>query len=174
MAPLPYSTSVFPPSTTVSSVVAPTLRVVTFISLMISLIILTTNTATLYINLENIKLRFNDVYAYRYMLATIVFGIAYTLLQTAFTIFQVSMGKRLGGDGLYQFDFFGDKVMSYILATGAAAGFGVTIDLKPFFLGSSINHFFNKASVAASLLLIVFLFTAVSSVFLSIALPKKG
>lgn len=49
------------------------------------------------------------------MLATIVIGMAYTLLQTAFTIFELNTGNRLGGNGLggnglYYFDFYGDKV----------------------------------------------------------------
>ncbi|KAA8539450.1 hypothetical protein F0562_026142 [Nyssa sinensis] len=162
-----------PPATVVSPVITLLLRLLTFIFLMISLVILTTNTATLFVNLAEVKLRFNDVYAYRYMVAVIVLGIAYTLLQTAFAIFQVSMGKRLGGDGLYQFDFYGDKVMSYILATGAAAGFGATIDLKSVFSGGGVDQFFNKASAASSLLLLGFLSTAISSVFSSLALPKR-
>ena len=45
------------------------------------------------------------------MVFTLVVGFAYTLLQIAFTIYQVCMGRRLSsGDGLYQFDFYGDKV----------------------------------------------------------------
>lgn len=65
--------------------------------------------------------------------------------------------------------------MSYILATGTGAAFGATLDLKEVFseLGSNYNKFFNKGSAAASFILFAFLFTAVSSVFSSLALPKK-
>ncbi|KAL7253143.1 hypothetical protein ACSBR1_007631 [Camellia fascicularis] len=165
-----------PHSTVVSPAVTLLLRVLTFVFLLISLIILTTNTATLSISFSTFKIRFNDVYAYRYMLATIVIGIAYTLLQTVFTIYQLSTGNRLGGDRLFQFDFYADKVMSYILATGAAAGFGATIDLKSVFEGtsSSFDQFFNKGKAAASLLLLGFLCAAVLSIFSSLALPKRG
>lgn len=48
------------------------------------------------------------------MLSTAVLGIAYTLIQSAFAIFHVSMGNRIGGDGLVQIEFYGDKVGRYI------------------------------------------------------------
>lgn len=45
------------------------------------------------------------------MLATIIIGFAYNLLQMAFSIFTVVSGNRvLSGDGGYLFDFFADKV----------------------------------------------------------------
>ncbi|KAM7499262.1 hypothetical protein LguiA_023676 [Lonicera macranthoides] len=165
-----------PPTTVVSPVVALLVRVLTFACLLISIVILTTNTATLTLNFAEIKLRFKDIYAYRYMVASIVFGIVYTLLQIAFTIYQVSTGNRLGGDGIYLFDFYGDKLISYVLATGTGAGFGVTKDLKAGFAGtsSSIDEFFNKGYAAASILLFAFLFSAVSSIFSSLSLPKRS
>ncbi|XP_034704239.1 CASP-like protein 4D1 [Vitis riparia] len=155
-----------------SPVAALVLRILTLISISISFIVLITNTTTLSSDYGKVKLHFKDVYSYRYMVFTLVVGFAYTLLQIAFTIYQVCMGKRLSsGDGLYQFDFYGDKVVSYVLATGVGAAFGATIDLKE--ASSGANKFFNKGSAAASLLLLAFLFTAVSSVFSSLALPKK-
>lgn len=63
------------------------------------------------------------------------------------------------------------QVISYVLATGVGAAFGATIDLKEASAGA--NKFFNQGSAAASLLLLAFMFTAVSSVFSSLALPKK-
>ncbi|KAJ9160108.1 hypothetical protein P3X46_025539 [Hevea brasiliensis] len=107
------------------------LRVLTFIFLLASLIILTTNTATLEVDLVEVKVHFKDVYAYRYMVAAIVIGFAYTILQMAFTLYHVATGNRaMSDDGSLVFDFYGDKVISYVLATGAAAGFGVTKDMK--------------------------------------------
>lgn len=65
------------------------------------------------------------------------------------------------------------QVISYLLGTGAAAGFGLTVDAKQDLKLDSIeNDFFDKANVASSLLLIGFLLSAVSSVFSSYNLPK--
>ncbi|XP_034703558.1 CASP-like protein 4D1 [Vitis riparia] len=166
-----------PSSSTPSPVISLVLRLLTLISILISLIILTTNSATIVVNSTELKLRFKDVHAYRYMLFALVVGLPYTLLQIVFGIYHVSMGKRISssGESLLQFDFYADKVMSYILATGTGAAFGATLDLKEVFseLGSNYNNFFNKGSAAASFILFAFLFTAVSSVFSSLALPKK-
>ncbi|XP_050209778.1 CASP-like protein 4D1 [Mercurialis annua] len=152
------------------------LRILTFVFLIISLIILTTNTVTLVVNLVELKVQFKDIYSYRYMLATIVIGFAYTLLQIAFTLYNVITGNKVLniGDASLLFGFYGDKVISYMLATGAAAGFASTKDLKPLFSGSgSADEFFNKGYASASLLLFAFIFTAISSVFSSYALPNK-
>lgn len=62
-----------------------------------------------------------------------------------------------------------------MLATGTGAGFGATIDLKDASGGdSSIDKFFDKASAAASILLLAFVFTAISSILSSLSLPKRG
>ncbi|PIN12349.1 hypothetical protein CDL12_15049 [Handroanthus impetiginosus] len=106
------------------------------------------------------------------MLATGVIGMAYTLLQTAFTMFYVTTGNRFGGDGLAFLEFYGDKVFSYMLATGVGAGFGLTMYLKQ--NDDSVDSFLNKANSAATLLLIGFIFSAVSSFFSSLSLPKKA
>lgn len=99
-----------PPTPVVAPLIKLVVRVLTFICLLISLIILTTNTASVFINFNEFKLRFQDVKAYRYMLATIVIGIAYTLLQTAFTIYEATRENRIGGSSFLLFDFYGDKV----------------------------------------------------------------
>lgn len=99
-----------PPTPVVAPLIKLVVRVLTFICLLISLIILTTNTASVFINFNEFKLRFQDVKAYRYMLATIVIGIAYTLLQTAFTIYEATRESRIGGSSFLLFDFYGDKV----------------------------------------------------------------
>ncbi|XP_012842459.1 PREDICTED: CASP-like protein 4D1 [Erythranthe guttata] len=64
------------------------------------------------------------------------------------------------------------QVLSYMLATGTAAGFGLTVDLYNSLSGTS--SFLNKANASASLLFFAFVFSAVSSVFSSYALPKKS
>ncbi|PIN12348.1 hypothetical protein CDL12_15048 [Handroanthus impetiginosus] len=166
-----------PSTTTIPPIVMLIVRVLTFISLIVSVIIIVTNTATSTVDTSfgtiNVKIKFNAFYAYRYMLATGVIGMAYTLLQTAFTIFYVTTGNRFGGDGLAFFEFYGDMVFSHMLATGAGAGFGLTVDLNRT-SDSETNSFLNKANAAASLLLIGFIFSAISSVFSSLSLRKKA
>ncbi|KAJ7971280.1 CASP-like protein [Quillaja saponaria] len=153
------------------------LRLLTFVFLLTSLIILATNTATVETTDGDAKIKFQDVIAFRYMIATIVIGFAYNLLQTTISIYSIVTGNRLlSGDAGYLFDFYGDKVVSYLLATGAAAGLGVAKELHPFFkdiLELPLNKFFAMAYASGSLLLLGFITTAISSVFSSYALPKK-
>ncbi|KAL2230256.1 UNVERIFIED_CONTAM: CASP-like protein PIMP1, partial [Sesamum indicum] len=65
-------------------------------------------------------------------------------------------------------------VVSCILATGAAASFGMIQDLKIMVdvSGLVITHFIDVTNAAASLCFVGFLLTFVSSVFSSFALPK--
>ncbi|KAL9388726.1 hypothetical protein Peur_017331 [Populus x canadensis] len=174
-APQPPSMAAPPAPSMVSRMTALFLRVLTFAFLMVSLVILTTNTGTFEIGTDEIKVRFRDIYSYRYMLAAIAFGLAYTILQIVLALNHISKrnGSQTSGDGNLVFDFYGDKVVSYILATGAAAAFGATKDLKPFFSGLEGDKFFNKGYASASLLLLGFVCTAILSVFSSYALPKK-
>ncbi|KAJ6325258.1 hypothetical protein OIU76_012357 [Salix suchowensis] len=163
-----------PPPSMAPRMTALILRVLTFAFLVASLAILTTNTSTLEIGDEVFKIRFKDVYSYRYMLAAIVFGIAYTVLQVAFTLNHiVKRNAQTSSDGNPVFDFYGDKVVSYILATGAAAAIGATKDMKPLLTALGVNSFLNKGYASASLLLLGFVCTAMLSVLSSYALPKK-
>ncbi|TKY64869.1 CASP protein 4D1 [Spatholobus suberectus] len=160
-----------PSSSTVSRTVLLLLRVLTFLFLLIALILIAIDTYTDPDTGE--KTKFNDVYAYRYMFSTIILGFVYTFLQMAFSIFTVVSGNRvLSGDGGYLFDFFGDKIISYLLLSGSAAGFGFTVELHR--ADNPLNSFTGKANASASLLLIGFLFTAIASTFTSFALPKKA
>ncbi|KAK4371429.1 hypothetical protein RND71_010904 [Anisodus tanguticus] len=164
-----------PPITTIPPFVGLIVRILTLICLLISLIVIATNTHTSRGDYVDVKIKSTDFYAYRYLISTVVIGIAYTLLQTAFTIFFVSTGNRLGGEGLCLFDFYGDKFISYFLATGAAASFGMTQDLKRFLTdGNELDKFINTANAAASLCILGFCFSAASSVFSSYVLPKRA
>ncbi|KZV24698.1 hypothetical protein F511_11277 [Dorcoceras hygrometricum] len=161
-----------PPSTTVPPVVALAIRSVTFVLILVSVILMATNKIA-----DAVK--FSDFYAYRYMLAAGVIGMAYTLLQAALTLLYVITGNKIGGDGLSIVDFFGDKIVSYLLGTGAAACFGLTVDLKRINdqgsdLDSDTDHFLNKANAAAAILFIGFIFSAMSSIFSCLSLPKRG
>ncbi|KAJ4903914.1 CASP-like protein 4D2 [Raphanus sativus] len=170
MAPPPPS----PPSVSLK-VVNLLLRVLTALFLVISVIVLTTNSVTI----GSIKFHFNDVYAYRYMLAAAVIGLIYAAMQLFFTICQFSTGTTNSFN--YQLDFYGDKVISYLVATGSAAGFGVTKDLKDAFIAlvsldstDPVDEFFSKGYASASLLLFAFLCLAVLSVFSSLAIAKRS
>ncbi|XP_019151104.1 PREDICTED: CASP-like protein PIMP1 [Ipomoea nil] len=162
----------------ISPVVVLAVRSLTFVCLLVSLILITTNTITLpssdYDWGWGSNIKFNDIYAFRYLVATLILGLAYTLLQTVFAVIQACTGKRVGGERFCVFDFFGDKVVSYLLVTGAAASFAMTRELKDANTDDGMDKFANKASVAARLCLVGFLFAATSSVFSSYALPKRA
>ncbi|XP_059309819.1 CASP-like protein PIMP1 [Lycium ferocissimum] len=163
-----------PPSTAIPPFVGLIVRILTLICLLISLIVIATNTYTISTDYVDIKVKSTDFYAYRYLISTVVIGIAYTLLQTAFTIFFVSTGNRLGGEGLCLFDFYGDKFISNFLATGAAASFGMMQDYRRLIVNDEGSKFITTANAAASLCLIGFFFSAASSILSSFALPKKA
>ncbi|XP_045831483.1 CASP-like protein 4D1 [Trifolium pratense] len=158
------------------------MRVLTSLFLLIALILIVLTKETLdddiYDHRDQPKIKFQDIHAYRYMISTIVIGFVYTLLQMALSIFTVATGNRvLNGDGGYKFDFYGDKIISYFLLSGSAAGFGASEDLQRLsdeIFDLPLISFFGKANASASLLLFGFIATAVASVFTSFALPKKA
>lgn len=68
------------------------------------------------------------------------------------------------------------QAISYLLATGAAAGFGLAVDLNRLpgnENDSPTKDFLDKANASASLLLMGFLFSVASSVFSSLSLQKR-
>ncbi|KAK7340882.1 hypothetical protein VNO77_21599 [Canavalia gladiata] len=160
-----------PSNSTVSRTAILLLRVLTFVFLLIALILIAINKLT--DEDTDTKVKFSDIYVYRYMISTIVIGFAYNLLQMALSVFAVVSGNRvLAGEVGLLFDFFGDKIISYFLLSGCAAGFGFTVELRR--ADSSINSFTGKANASASFLLFGFLSTAIASIFTSFALPKKA
>ncbi|KAL7110891.1 hypothetical protein ACP275_05G054400 [Erythranthe tilingii] len=146
-----------------------------------------------YDKVEVISIRFNDIYAYRYGLSTAVIGMAYTLLQLGYSIYQVMSGKRLtvNHPTLVVYEFVGDKVILSLIATGVGAIFGATLDLmnnidkledayekyledttlSPF--RTKLDNFFSRAYIPAMFLLIAFITCGVSSVLSSFGLNKK-
>ncbi|CAE6039207.1 unnamed protein product [Arabidopsis arenosa] len=173
MAPPPPA----PPSVTLRTVLL-LLRVLTAAFLVITVVLISTNTVTLEVLRTSIKMRFNDVYAYRYMLSAAVIGLLYAVVQLFITISQFATG--ITHPLSYQFNFYGDKIISYLLATGSAAGFGVSKDLKDTYLAliefestDPVDKFFSKGYASASLLLFAFVSLAVLSVFSSLALSKR-
>ncbi|KAK9913488.1 hypothetical protein M0R45_037302 [Rubus argutus] len=97
--------------------------------------------------------------------------VPHNLTQLAFSIYEILSGE----DGRLLLTFFGDKFMPYMLATGAGAGFGVTVDLMRLTdqLKIDMSMFFDKAYASASLLLLAFISTAALSIISALTLPKR-
>ncbi|XP_060970380.1 CASP-like protein 4D2 [Cannabis sativa] len=110
----------------------------------------------------------------RYMLSVIVSGLVYSLWRLGFSIYIfIANVKRY-----FLIDFYGDKIISYFLATGTAAGLAVTKDLNAFFNQQledyEIDEFCSKGYASASLVLIAFLCTAILSVMSSYAIAANA
>ncbi|XP_060202880.1 CASP-like protein 4D2 [Lycium barbarum] len=72
-----------------------------------------------------------DHLAILYVLAAAGFGVLYSMYQLLFALYHAVKGKRLiKGQLLPMLDFYGDKVIAFILASGVGVGFGVSIELK--------------------------------------------
>uniref|UniRef100_A0A7N0VGJ3 CASP-like protein n=1 Tax=Kalanchoe fedtschenkoi TaxID=63787 RepID=A0A7N0VGJ3_KALFE len=155
-----------PPS---SSGVLPTmlvLRALTVALTFISLIVLATTTA----------------YA-RYVLFTMILGLLYSLLQAALTVYHLSSGKRVSNILVY-LDFFGDLVLTYALATGAAACFAATVDTRKILeeefprlfddaYGNLFGKFFEKGDATGSMLFIGSICSSVSVVLSAFGLRDR-
>ncbi|RDY13441.1 CASP-like protein 4D1, partial [Mucuna pruriens] len=132
---------------------------------------------------DGTKLRFQDFYAYRYEAVVAIIGVAYGILQLPFAIYYAVQQKRLIRNGcLPDFDFFGDKVISLVLATGVGVGFAVSMEFKKFLddifdavgtskhdpTRSTYDKFFVRGIVASAILLVACLSMAIVSVISSI------
>ncbi|KAM3236729.1 CASP-like protein PIMP1 [Capsicum annuum] len=154
------------------------IRFITFIFLLVSLIVIATNSFDAFdIYGFPIKVESTDIHVYRYMISADVIGMAYILLLFVLTIFQVKSGSPIDG-GLAYFEFYGDKVILFLLATGAAAGLGLTVEYNRLMdkdnTTEDIQNFINIANASASLLLLGSISSAISSVFSSLNLPKRS
>ncbi|KAL3818501.1 hypothetical protein ACJIZ3_004406 [Penstemon smallii] len=93
-------------------------------------------------------------------------------LQIPFAIYDVAREKRWIRNGfLPQFDFYGDKMIAFLLASGVGFGFGVTFEFKKAFgdfFSDKANQFLNKSLISTGLLLLGFVFMALLSIFSSI------
>ncbi|XP_038877615.1 CASP-like protein 4D1 [Benincasa hispida] len=147
-----------------SKIASLVLRVVTFVFLLISIIVLATNSKTI----GDAKFHFHNVNSYRYAITTIIIGGAFNLLQIALALYRLVTKT----DGNLLFDFYGDKVLSYVLLSGAAAALGSGIDLKANL--EVLASFFDHGNAGAALLLLAFFCSAVVSVLSSLALSNKA
>ncbi|KAI9083431.1 hypothetical protein K1719_034645 [Acacia pycnantha] len=143
------------------------LRVIISVFLLIALILISITSQTV----GGAKFKFTRVYSFRYMLGVIVIGLVYSLIQTSLAIFRI-----VSGDDVFKgkianiFHFYADQIISYLLATGAAAGLGASEDLHRIFDGTlnlNLDDFFAKANASASFLFIAF----IASIYSSYELP---
>ncbi|XP_040998226.1 CASP-like protein 4D1 [Juglans microcarpa x Juglans regia] len=127
------------------------LRILTLASIIASIVLLVTDKAIL----EGVQFgSFKDLITYRYVLSIASISGAYTVLQLPFAVYYTSTGKRLIHNGyLPEFDFFGDKMISLLLATAVGAGFAVSIEIKRI-PGNAFKNFYTRGNVATGVLLI--------------------
>ncbi|XP_060215433.1 CASP-like protein PIMP1 [Lycium barbarum] len=101
---------------------------------------------------------------------------AYILLIVWLTISHMKSGSPIDS-GLAYFEFYSDKVILFLLSTGAAAGLGVTVesnrvegdDITP-----DMKIFLDIANASASLLFLGSISSFISSIISSLNLPKKS
>ncbi|CAA2941843.1 CASP 4D1 [Olea europaea subsp. europaea] len=133
---------------------------------------------------DGTKTKFSDLIAYRYVLATALAGVAYTLIQIPFAIYNVVNEKRLLRNGfLQEFDFYGDKIIAFLLATGVGVGFGVSCEIQRLIKQSGAgedeetmktNKFLDKGNISSGLLLGGFVCMAVLCILSSIRLSMTN
>ncbi|CAI9754045.1 unnamed protein product [Fraxinus pennsylvanica] len=140
------------------------LRIFTLLALAASIVLMALNN---FDNVDGSKTNFTDLIAYRYVVAAAGIGFVYTLIQIPFAIYNVVKEKRLIRNGWLQvFDFYGDKVVAFLLATGVGVGFGVSFELKR---GSGDSKkFLNRGNISTGLLFVGFVYMAFLSIFSSI------
>ncbi|KAK3028977.1 hypothetical protein RJ639_040004 [Escallonia herrerae] len=148
-------------------------RVVTLASLVVSVVILKTN------NIKSDGYRtftYKEIYSYKYAMFAMLIGFAYTLSQIPFAVYYLKTGKRLiNHHKLLQCDFYGDKLLSYLLATAAGAAFGVTADLKKTTeIVEKLDNYFQISYISVSFLLVGFLSAVVSSMKKNGSAKKKS
>ncbi|KAM3319474.1 CASP-like protein 4D1 [Capsicum chacoense] len=103
------------------------LRILTLWACVAAVVLMVTNN----FKLDGDKTKFSDIKGFRYVLAAAAGGVLYSLIQLPFAVYQAVKEKRLiNGQFLPMFDFYGDKVIAFLLASGVGVGFGVSIELK--------------------------------------------
>jgi len=132
-----------------------------------------------------------DIMAFRYVLSAAAIGAAYSTIQLPFNIYYARTNKRLIRHGcMPKFDFYSDKVVTLVLASGVGAGFAAAVELRKAFKllltvialsqlatgddSTSVpdigefNDFFEKAIISSGILLVATVCMAVVSILTSI------
>ncbi|OQU83619.1 CASP-like protein 4D1 [Sorghum bicolor] len=134
------------------------LRVLTLLLLIASLIIMVTD--KIYVGPFSAvedppNFTFRDRLAYRYVVSAAVIGCAYTLLVLPFAVIHLAQGRKIGRGGATVVLIFTDVVFAMLIATGAAAGLGLTVEAQRFpeFLDSDSKKFLNMVDLSCGLML---------------------
>ncbi|XP_054789754.1 CASP-like protein 4D1 [Prosopis cineraria] len=134
-------------------------------------------------SLNDFEWKFQDIMAFRYVLAAAAISAAYGLIQLPFAVYYAVKQKRLIRNGcLSDFDFIGDKVISLVLASAVGAGIGVSYEIKKSLedtfksegipksdpIRSTANKFLDRGIIASSVLALACLCMAIVSLISSI------
>ncbi|XP_047968903.1 CASP-like protein 4D1 [Salvia hispanica] len=129
------------------------LRILSLLTLAASALLMGLNN----ISVDGVKIKFTDLIAYRYVFAVGAIGFLYNLIQLPFAMYNVVQKKRLIRNGcLPEFDYFGDKVIALLLASGVGVGFGVTFELKRTFddaFSSEVKKYLDRGNISTGILL---------------------
>ncbi|KAK4423342.1 CASP-like protein 4D1 [Sesamum alatum] len=146
-------------------------RVITLVSLIVSVVVLKTNTVTL----DGYHVTYHDFRSYKFMFYVTIIGIVYTMLQIPFGVYYMRKRKHLIPNSAFlQACFYADKLMIVVLGLSAGAAFGATMDIKKY-LGDNLpklQDFLTVVYVPSAFLLLGCIACAVSSVHSSFALPR--
>ncbi|PON56637.1 CASP-like protein 4D [Parasponia andersonii] len=148
------------------------LRVTTIIFLLISLIILVTNVLRVPYG-EDVQVEtfhFYDVAGFKYMLYIIVIVIGYSTLQIIFMLLQKN--DVMSSDPNFLCVYYGEWASSILLVLGSVAGYSSTKEYQKWLADSASEYeaYFRKSYTAASMFLLAFLCTFISSFIYSCAL----
>jgi len=135
------------------------LRVLTLLLLIASLIIMVTD--KIYVGPFSAvedppNFTFRDRLAYRYVVSAAVIGCAYTLLVLPFAVIHLAQGRKIGRGGATVVLIFTDVVFAILIATGAAAGLGLTVETiqrLAKFMNSDSKKFLNMVDLSCGLML---------------------
>nr|XP_009759519.1 PREDICTED: CASP-like protein 4D1 [Nicotiana sylvestris]XP_016443168.1 PREDICTED: CASP-like protein 4D1 [Nicotiana tabacum] len=98
-------------------------------------------------------------------------GILYSLIQLPFAMYYAAKEKRLiRGQFLLVFDFYGDKVVAFFLASGVGLGFGISFEFKDIKRGDTIE----RGYIASRLLLAGFVTVALLTILTSMNRKGRG
>ncbi|XP_076882181.1 CASP-like protein 4D1 [Bidens hawaiensis] len=172
------------------------LRILTLMLLVASAVYMVCNNY----KLAGDKTTWKDIKTYRFVFAATVIGAVYSLIQLPFAFYYACNGKRMiRHPCLPQFEFYADKLISYVLATAVGAGFAASMELKEVVdsvvallsliliaVGSGINlgfdidqfhskvdKFLDRGIIATVLLTLGFACMAVISVLSSLQRPHE-
>ncbi|XP_011070713.1 CASP-like protein 4D1 [Sesamum indicum] len=146
-------------------------RVLTLVSLIVSVVLLETNTVTV----DGYHVSYHDFRSYKFMFYVTIIGIAYTVLQIPFAAYYMRKRKHLIPNSAFlHLCFYLDKLMMVLLGLGAGAAFGATMDIKKY-VGDNIpklQDFLTVVYIPSTFLLVGCIACGVSSVHSSFLLPR--